>query len=128
MNSFNNKVKMIPFEGDVLSLYYRKDILDDFGFNAPRTWEEYNRIAETVHGIYYKGTNLIGSCVGRRKGCAGYFWTNLVLSSMTQYGGVSSGFLFDPLTMNPLTSEALEKAIEYLEGQVKYGAPDGKSP
>merc|ERR1719232_2184960 len=124
INVFNNTIKMIPFDGDLFSMYYRTDVLEDFGLDVPRTWQEYNKVAQIVHNQTYKNTTLIGSCVGRKLGCNNYFWTNLILSSMTQYEGTSTGFLFDPLTMEPLTSEALEKAIEYLEGQVKYGAPD----
>merc|ERR1719232_2074277 len=124
INVFNNTIKMIPFDGDLFSMYYRTDVLEDFGLDVPRTWQEYNKVAQIVHNQTYKNTTLIGSCVGRKLGCPNYFWTNLILSSMTQYQGTTNGFLFDPLTMEPLTSEALEKTIEYLEGQVKYGAPD----
>jgi len=122
--NYINVPHMIPLDGDLLSLYYRTDILEHFDLPVPKTWQEYNDVAETVHGETYNGTTLIGSCVPRKLGCSAYIWTYLVLSSMTQNQGTSTGFLFDSLTMEPLTSKALEKAIEYLMGQVKYGAPD----
>jgi len=124
VNVFGSETLLVPFDGDVMSMYYRSDILKYFNLTVPRTWEEYNNVAKSVHGQEYNGKTLIGSCVGRKMGWIGYFWSNLILSSMTQYQGTSTGFLFNPLNMEPLTGEALEKTIEYLEGQVKYGSPD----
>lgn len=120
---------MMPLDGDVISLYYRKDVLAHFGFDhPPRTWDEYEEVAAAVHGQRYENTTLVGSCVARKKGCALSYWVNLVLSSITQTKGAGEGHLFDTKDMKPLSGPALVEAIRWLEMQVQYGAPNGMSP
>ena len=130
ISQYNDKVIMFPLDGDVLLLYYRKDILKHFNLTVPRTWDEYTKVAENVHGKIFsegnKTTKLIGSCVGRVSGCAGGYWTSLVLSSITQTCGQSQGHMFDTQDMAPLTADALDLAIQHLEDQVRLGPPDGK--
>ena len=130
ISQYNNKVIMFPLDGDVLLMYYRKDILKHFNLTAPRTWDEYSKVAESVHGKEFVDgnttTTLIGSCVGRINGCAGGYWVSLVLSSITQTLGHSQGHLFDTNNMTPLTADALNLAIKHLEDQVKFGPGDGE--
>ncbi len=120
---------MIPFDGDLLHLFYNKDILEYYNFQPPRTWQEYNDIAEQVHNKVFPLTNktLIGSCIGRAPvpHCgAGIAWSVQVLSSMTQTKGSSEGSLFDTKDMTPLTSDALVETLKIFERQLKYGHPD----
>jgi multiple sugar transport system substrate-binding protein len=126
ISQYQNKILMYPLDGDLMSMFYRADILEEFGLNVPRTWDEYNEVAAATHGKTSKRTNqtLIGSCVGRVPGCAGAYFANLVLSSMTQLDGFSQGHLFDTSTMNPLLGEAFTQMLEWMEIQVKYGPPD----
>lgn len=116
ISQYQDRILMYPLDGDVLSLFYRKDVLEAFGLGVPRTWDEYNAVAAAVHGKVFKNQTLSGSCVGRVKGCAGAYWANLVLSSMTQTSGTSSGHLFDSGDMKPLLGEALLQALEWMEG------------
>lgn len=122
ISQFQDKILMYPLDGDVLSMFYREDVLEEFGLKVPRTWEEYNEVASATHGKSYKNQTLVGSCVGRVKGCAGAYWANLVLSSMTQRNGMSSGSIFDTSDMKPLLGEALVQALEWMEIQAKFGA------
>ena len=64
----------IPIDGDVLLMYYRSDLLEEFDQPIPRTWEEYAQVAEFFDGMIYNGTRLYGSCLGRTPGCAGGYW------------------------------------------------------
>lgn len=89
-----------------------------------RTWDEYNTVAAAVHGKVFNNQTLIGSCIGRLKGCAGAYWANLVLSSITQYRGTWEGHLFDSADMKPLLGEAFEKMLEIMEIQARYGPAD----
>lgn len=116
---------MTPFDGDLLHLFYNKEILNYYNFQAPRTWQEYNDIAEQVHGKVYPPTNktLMGSCIGRQPQCAGPYWAMQVLSSMTQTRGASEGSLFDTKDMSPLTHEALIETLKIFEKQHEYGHP-----
>jgi multiple sugar transport system substrate-binding protein len=118
---YQEKILMFPLDGDVLSLFYRKDVLEEFGLKVPRTWEEYNDVAAATHGKLFKNTTLTGSCIGRQIGCAGSYWANLVLSSMTQNKGTWEGHLFDTADMTPLLGEAFLKTLELLEFQAMYG-------
>jgi len=70
------------------------------------------------------GTKLHGSCVSRIQGDHATYWTHLVLSSITQTGGTSSGSLFDTKDMTPLTGEAVAEMLRLHEEQAKYGVPD----
>ena len=126
ISQYQNEILMYPLDGDLMSLFYRADILEEFGLSVPRTWDEYNEVAAATHGKVSKGTNktLVGSCVGRVPGCAGAYFANLVLSSMTQLDGFSQGHLFDTSNMDPLLGEAFEQMLEWMEGQVRYGPPD----
>lgn len=118
---YQEKILMFPLDGDVLSLFYRKDVLDEFGLQVPRTWDEYIDVAAATHGKVFKNRTLTGSCIGRQIGCAGSYWANLVLSSMTQQKGTSDGHLFDSADMTPLMGEAFMKTLELLEYQAMYG-------
>ena len=124
ISQFEDKILMFPLDGDVLSLFYRKDVLEEFGLEVPRTWEEYNAVAEAVHGQTFNNQTLTGSCIGRVPGCAGAYWANLVLSSMTQVDGMTSGSLFDTSDMKPLLGEAFEKMLEWMETQANFGPDD----
>ena len=70
---YNNKVVTLPLDGDVLLMYYRQDLLDEYGLDVPRTWDEYSEVAEFFDGKVINGTRMFGSCQGRNKGCAGHF-------------------------------------------------------
>ena len=102
ITTYDGQVYMLPLDGDVHSLFYRIDILEHFGLQVPRTWDEYVTVAKTTHGKVYNGTTLNGSCIGRKLNCAAAYYANLVLAPMTQTMGTTTGFLFDPKDMTPL--------------------------
>lgn len=37
---FDNSVRLLPCDGDVHSLYYRKDLFEQYNIQVPRTWDE----------------------------------------------------------------------------------------
>lgn len=123
---FEDRIVMFPLDGDLLHLFYRKDVLDHFGLSVPRTWDEYSAVAKATHGKIFENQTLSGSCVGRVVDCAGPYWANLLIASMTQTLGAWSGHLFDTTDMKPLTGPAMEQALQWMEEQVRYGRPDGK--
>ena len=124
---YEEQIIMYPLDGDLLSLFYRKDILQHFNLTVPRTWDEYSHVAQRTHGLTFgddnQNTTLIGSCVGRACG-SGNHWLYLLLSQMTQTHGSYTGHVFDTRDMRPLTGPALVQAIQWMEQQVAYGAPD----
>ena len=116
ISTYNSEILMMPFDGDVFHLYYNKEVLSYYNLDPPRTWDEYNTIAEQVHGKVFPLTNktLIGSCIGRVPQCAGPYWAVQVLSTMTQTRGSYEGGLFDTKDMKPLTDEALFVSDYYM--------------
>jgi multiple sugar transport system substrate-binding protein len=116
---YEEQIIMYPLDGDLLSLFYRKDILHHFNLSVPRTWDEYSHVAQQTHGKVFDNKTLVGSCVGRE--CANDYWLYLLLSQMTQTHGSWSGHVFDTRDMRPLTGPALEQAIQWLEDHVMYG-------
>jgi ABC-type glycerol-3-phosphate transport system substrate-binding protein len=108
---YEKKILLFPVDGDIFSMFYRRDVLKAFNLTIPRTWEEYTAVAAAVHNQTFEGKVLTGSCIGRTIGCAGAYWANLVLSSYTQTHGASTGHLFDTADMTPLTGPVLEEAL-----------------
>jgi len=122
---YQDQILMYPTDGDLLTLFYNKEILEHFDLQVPRTWKEYNEVAKATHGKTFNNQTIYGSCVGRVKGCAGGYWANLVLSSLTQSLGQFQGHLFDTSDLSPLLDgDVLATMLEYLEGQVEYGHPN----
>lgn len=69
---------------------------------------------------------LRSSCVGRVPGCAGAYWANLLISSITQVNGDSSGALFDTQNFKFLTTNAvIDQVLQWMEKQVEFGADGG---
>jgi len=129
---YDNTVRMIPCDGDMLSMYYRKDLFQQYGIQVPRTWDEYTEAAKFFHGLEVprgtltnETTTLVGSCVARAPPCVDLgLFTTLIHSTMTQTQGTTQGHLFHPATMDPLLQEAMAETLRHMENQVKYGAPD----
>ena len=71
VNNFEDVLHMVPMQGDVLSMCYRRDALEQFGLPVPKTWQDYSNVAAAAHGQSYGDATLIGFCVPRRKGCSG---------------------------------------------------------
>ena len=50
VTSFEDKIYLVLLDGDTHTLFYRKDVLQAYGLDVPRTWNEYNEVAKAVHG------------------------------------------------------------------------------
>jgi len=109
---YDNVVRLLPCDGDVHSLFYRKDLFEQHNVSVPRTWDEYTAVARFFHGMEVPQGNatvtLTGSCVERKRACheGGYF-NILVHSTTTQAGGTRQGALLDPATFEPMMGEAM---------------------
>jgi 7 transmembrane sweet-taste receptor of 3 GCPR/Bacterial extracellular solute-binding protein len=131
--------------GNMPLLLYRKDYLEAFDLSVPVTWGEYIRVASTLHNqtLAPDATGIFGSCMGRMsqamcrrqmnveagRNCVSMSMTyiGMMVASMTQNRGSSSGWLFDSKQtgeMIPLLDPALESVLVFMEQQLKYGAPD----
>jgi ABC-type glycerol-3-phosphate transport system substrate-binding protein len=127
-STYDQKILTIPLDGDVLLLYYRRDLFQQHNLTVPRTWEEYQTTAAYFHNQPWGGSNatepLVGSCVSRRPDCANAYWTSMILSTMTQSMGTSTGYLLDPETTEPLLGPAMEETLRFLADQLRVGSAD----
>jgi hypothetical protein len=59
-------------------------------------------------------------------GCAGAYWANLLISSITQSEGDSSGHLFDTKDFNSLATQAvIQQVLKWMEKQIEFGVTGG---
>jgi multiple sugar transport system substrate-binding protein len=130
----SSRIRLIPLDGDVLHMFYRRDLFERHNIKVPRTWDEYQQAAEYFHGQPWgpNGTILTGSCVSRARtvnpftatatnGQCNAYWTSLVLSSMTQTKGSTDGYLLDPKTAQPILGQAMEETLRILSDQNSVG-------
>jgi len=111
---YGNVTKILPLDGNIVRMFYRKDLLDQHNVTVPRTWDEYQHVAQ----YFDQNTNVQGSCVStcggkttHRNNNNAADWAFLVLSTMTQTMGTSSGFLFDPITSEPVWGDAMKETL-----------------
>ena len=132
---YGGHVYALPYDGDILNLYYRRDLFENeeekanfkkkYGYDLkpPETWKELRDVAEFF--TRKKGEKLAGKILdhdfygyafyGARGFC--YAWWN---NRFASYGGV----YFDR-DMNPMiNSEAGVKALEDMIDIMKFCPPD----
>jgi multiple sugar transport system substrate-binding protein len=78
-NTFQGKVYGVPWFMDAGMFFYRKDLLEKGGFEAPATWDEVVEIANKIvgdgdaaYGMTFQGAEYEGGVVN---GCE-YIWTS----------------------------------------------------
>lgn len=63
---FEGRIYRIPLQTDAGVLYYRKDLLEEKGYNPPKTWDEFIKIAKelqnppTLWGFVFQGKQYEG--------------------------------------------------------------------
>ena len=77
--TYRDKIFAIPWYIDAGLLYYRKDILEKYGFSAPETWQELVSIAQKItskekglYGFIWQGKQYEGLVCNVLE----YFWSN----------------------------------------------------
>jgi len=136
--SHNNIAYGLPYDGDCINLYYRKDIFENEQYKAkflkengfhlapPKTWEEYKTIAKFFNGWDWDNDGQIeyGNAVLRKKADIAMLQFFATAAAYAKHPDDKSYF-FDPDTLKPrLTSPAFIKAVEDYIELIKY-APDG---
>jgi len=125
--TYEGRIYTIPLDGDFHMGYYRTDLLDEAGFDAPQTWDEYLEIAEFFHGkdLNGDGDPDYGSCITKKRGAQAYWIIYSIAGSMLQSQGTSQGVFFNTETMEPLVdNEAFRKALEIYDATTAFGPPD----
>lgn len=133
---FAGDLYAVPFDGDVLSLYYRKDLFEngaekaafktEFGYElkVPETWDEYLDIAEFF--ARKEGDTLAGEPLGRPfYGTAFYGVKDQIFAWWGNRFASMGGVWFDEATMKPMiNSDAGVKSLEHMIETAKYCPPD----
>ncbi len=136
--SYNNKAYGIPYDGDCINLYYRKDIFENeqyrekffkehgFELNPPKTWEEYKIIAKFFNNWDWDndGEKEYGNAVLRKKGDIAMLQFFATAAAYAKHPE-DKAYFFDIDTLKPrLTTPAFQKALEDYIELLDY-APDG---
>jgi multiple sugar transport system substrate-binding protein len=125
--SYGGRIYTIPLDGDFQMVYYRSDQLRAAGLQPPRTWEDYLRVAQTLHGndLNGDGTPDFGSCIAKKRNAQSYWMVWSVAAAFLQSQGTSQGSFFDLQTMRPLTNnDAFAEALRIYVQTGRFGPPD----
>ncbi len=107
--SYNGDIIGIPFWGSVAGLYYRTDILEEYGFDPPETVDDIVEIATTVqadnpdlHGLLWPG---------QRGESLVMVYSTFLYALGGKYTDASGNYLFDsPESIKAV--ELMKKAVE----------------
>lgn len=130
MNSavYKNEILGMPWFTDVGMLYYRRDLLEKYGFEVPTTWKELTHIANTIkekekmpYGFVFQGEHYEG---GIANACE-FIWNaggDISMSNLAVTG------TFKDLYFNPSLITVDSKASEIGFQQARQLVEDGASP
>jgi len=132
---YGGKLYALPYDGDVLNLYFRKDLFENatekanfkkqFGYDlkAPDTWEQFLDIAkfftrkkgQTLAGQVLK-EDFYGSAELAARGFSYAWW-------LARFGSLG-GVYFDESMKPMINSEQGVKALDLFKESLKYSPPD----
>jgi len=133
---FGGKLYALPYDGDVLSLYYRKDLFEnaeekaafkkEFGYElkAPATWDEYLDVAKFFN--HKPGEKLAGKTLKTPfYGTAFYGQRDQIYAWWGNRFASMGGIYFNEETMKPaINSKAGVDALENMKAALPYCPPD----
>ena len=136
--SHNNKTYGLPYDGDCINLYYRKDIFENkeyqerfkkqYGYplSVPKTWDEYKTVANFFNNWDWDndGKPEYGNAILRKKGDIAMLQFFATAAAYAKHPD-EKAYFFDPETLNPrINNEAFVKGLEDYIELLEY-APDG---
>ncbi|MEA3513704.1 MAG: extracellular solute-binding protein [Campylobacterota bacterium] len=132
--SWNNKIYGIPYDGDCINLYYRKDIFEnksyqerfkkEFGYElaVPKTWKEYEEVAKFFNAWDWDGDGEIeyGIAGSRLKGYGTMLQFFTRAAAYAKHPN-NKGFYFNPENMKPnINNPAFIKALDEYISIMRY--------
>jgi len=125
-SSFGGKIYGIPFDSDVLSVYYRADLLQKDSLQPPKTWDDYLTIAKHFNGqdLNGDGTPDYGSCIEQAPNGVGTWQFNGVLSGYLQTQGPSQGMFFGDNMAPLMNNDGMAAALKFWKDSGQFGPPD----
>lgn len=135
--SWNNIAYGLPYDGDCINIYYRKDIfanpeyrkrfLKAYGYalEAPRTWKEYADIAEFFNGWDWDKDGKIeyGNAGLRVRGDVTLLQFFARAAAYAKYPG-DKAYYFDTDTMKPrINNPGFVRALKEYVDVIRFGPP-----
>jgi trehalose/maltose transport system substrate-binding protein len=117
----NGKLVALPIFTDAPALYYRKDLLEKYKVDVPKTWDELTVAAQTIQD-------------GERKDGKGDFWgfvwqgnayEGLTCNALEWVKSFGGGQIVEPDGTISINNEKAAKAIETAKGWVGTISPGG---
>src|SRR5690606_39704823 len=98
--TYNDSIYVIPLDGDFHMIYYRTDLFEEAGLEAPRTWEDYLAAAAQFNGQDLNGDGEAdyGSCIPKVRQGQSFWWIIDFASARLQSLGTGQGVFFDQQT------------------------------
>jgi multiple sugar transport system substrate-binding protein len=147
---WGGRIHGIPLDGDVHTLYYRRDALENDEYRArfeeaygypldvPSSWDQYRDVAEFFHGWDWDGDGRVeyGAIEAMQRGGQAFWFFLSRAAPIVCPPDVLGCLFFDPETMepridNPGFVRALEQWIEILEfgmpGMIGFDSGDVRS-
>lgn len=143
--TYGGRLRGLPIlSGSQGLILFRKDYLDALNLPTPKTWEDWTKIAsefstQTDHPLLGAGPDKVyGACLGllneagcrRRKSLNGgsckshtMTYVGMILASMTQYEGNSTGYMLgmddtSPNGLDPLFEPTIERTLKWMEKHI----------
>ncbi|MGW8288088.1 MAG: ABC transporter substrate-binding protein [Desulfobulbales bacterium] len=111
-NTYEGKIYGVPLFIDSGMLFYRKDLLEDYGFTPPLTWEELVLQAEKiVAGEARAGKDMVGFS-GQFKQYEG------LVCNMMEYILSNNGKMIDEKGKSHLTDEKTLEAVRFVRDEI----------
>lgn len=135
--SWNNIAYGLPYDGDCINLYYRKDLFENpehqarfkkkFGYDLapPATWREYRDIAQFFTGWDWSGDGKpdFGIAGNRVKGDISMLQFFAQAAAFAKHPD-DPAYYFDPDTMNPrINNPGFVRALELWIDTLRFGPP-----
>ncbi|KRC51703.1 sugar ABC transporter substrate-binding protein [Leifsonia sp. Root227] len=108
-----DSVYAVPQDSGPMMFYYRKDIFDQYGLSAPKTWDEYAQDARTIHQA--DPTKFLGTF---SSGDPGWF------AGLSQQAGASWWGIDGKAWSVDIDSAATKKVADFWGGLVHEGVID----
>ncbi|MEM7129691.1 MAG: extracellular solute-binding protein, partial [Chloroflexota bacterium] len=127
-STYKGDIYTITLDGDFQMVYYRTDVAEEIGMDAPKTWDEYLVFAEAANGLDMNGDGEAdyGSCIAKKRKAQSYWMITSVASAYLQSQGTSQGGFFNAEDMAPLygNNAGFKKALEVYGATTAFGPPD----
>ena len=135
--SWNNVAYGLPYDGDCINLYYRRDIFENPDFQTrfkkkyrydlapPATWKEYRDVAEFFTGWDWNGDGKpdYGVAGNRVKGDISMLQFFAQAAAHAKHPD-DPAYYFDPKTLKPrINNPGFVRALEIWIDTLKYGPP-----